>query len=108
MPSPTPTWPVAAGALVAGFAVADLTGVRPLGGLVLLLAAAWCVTRWEPAVGRGRTVALLAFWFAAFVASHVIADPLGTWPAVFLVAAAVGIAAAAVADRTEVMRSGPS
>ncbi|MCW2996165.1 MAG: hypothetical protein JWQ18_3660, partial [Conexibacter sp.] len=32
MDRPTPTWPVAAGSLAAGFAVAQATGVRPLGG----------------------------------------------------------------------------
>ena len=85
--------------MILGFAVADVTGVRPLGGLVLLLAAAWCVQRWLPAIGRARTIALLAFWLAAFVASHVLADPLGTWGAVFFVAAAVGTAVATVADR---------
>ena len=94
-----PTWPVAAGSMILGFAVADITGVRPLGGLVLVLAAAWCVQRWLPTIGRGRTIALLAFWLAAFVASHVLADALGTWGAVALVAAAVGLAAAAVGDR---------
>ena len=92
------TWPIAAGSMVLGFAVADLTGVRPLGGLVLLLAAAWCAQRWVDRAGMGATIALLGFWFAAFVASHVLADPLGTWPAVFFVASAVGAAVWSVAD----------
>jgi hypothetical protein len=92
------TWPVAAGAMVLGFAVADATGVRPLGGLVLLAAAAWCARRWLARVGAAPAVALLAFWLALFVTSHVLAEATGTWPAVLLVAAALGVAAWAVAD----------
>jgi hypothetical protein len=90
--------------MLLGFAVADVTGVRPLGGLVLVLAAAWCVQRWQPAIGTGRTVALLAFWLAAFAASHVLAGALGTWGAVALVAAAVGAAAAAAGRSTSARR----
>ena len=46
MPRPLPTWPVAFGSFVLGFAVADVTGVRPLGGLVLLAGVLWCLPRW--------------------------------------------------------------
>jgi len=95
---PTPTWPVAAGSLIAGFAVAQATGVRALGGLVLLVAAAWCARRWAVRAGTARTAALLAFWLAAFVAAHVLADPLGTWPAVVLMAGATGAAVRTLAD----------
>lgn len=93
-----PTWPVAAGSLVAGFAVAQATGVRPLGGLVLLAGAGWCARRWHARVGAGRTVLLLGIYLIAFVLSHVIADPVGTWPAVAIVAAVSGGAAWALAD----------
>jgi hypothetical protein len=94
-----PTWPVAAGSLVAGFAVAQATGVRPLGGLVLLGAVIWCALRWREAAGTGAAVGLAALYLAAFAASHVVADALGTWGAVLTVAAVVGGAAWAVADR---------
>jgi hypothetical protein len=94
-----PTWPVAALSLVAGFAVADLTGVRPLGGLVLLAAVAWCFVRWRARAGTGRAVALAAFYAAAFAASHALADVLGTWGAVATVAALTGAAAWLLADR---------
>ena len=94
-----PTWPVAALALVAGFAVADATGVRPLGGLVLLAAGAWCLVRWRRDAGTGRAVALVAFAAAGFVASHLLADVLGTWGAVLTVAAAAALASWLVADR---------
>lgn len=96
-----PTWPVAAGSLVAGFAVAQATGVRPLGGLVLLAGAGWCARRWLPAVGPARTGLLLFIYLAAFVLSHVIADPVGTWPAVAIVAAIAGGSAWALADAAQ-------
>ena len=94
-----PTWPVAALSLVAGFVVADVTGVRALGGIVLVVAAAWCFARWRARAGTGRAVALVGFYAAAFVASHALADVLGTWGAVATVAVAVGAASWAVADR---------
>jgi hypothetical protein len=92
------TWPVASGSLVAGFAVAQATGVRPLGGVVLAAGAGWCAVRWRRTVGIARTAALVGVYIAAFVASHVIADAVGTWPAVFIVAAVTGLAALLVAD----------
>ena len=94
-----PTWPVAGLSLVAGFAVADATGVRPLGGLVLVAAAAWCFVRWRKVAGTGRALALVAFYAAAFAASHALADVLGTWGAVLAVAAAVATASWLLADR---------
>ncbi|HWT92120.1 MAG TPA: hypothetical protein VN238_03925, partial [Solirubrobacteraceae bacterium] len=93
-----PTWPVAAGSLVVGFAVADLTGVRPLGGLVLLAGGAWCFLRWRERTSTGRAIALVAFAAACFVVSHLIADTVGTWGAVFLVAALVGGVSWALGD----------
>ena len=92
------TWPVASGSLIVGFAVAQATGVRPLGGIVLALGAGWCALRWRRGVGTARAVALVVVYLAAFVASHLIADTVGTWGAVFLVSALVGVAALLVAD----------
>jgi hypothetical protein len=96
-----PTWPIAAAAFVAGFAVADLTGVRPLGGLVLLAGGAWCLHMWRTRISAGRAIALVAFAVAAFVLSHVIADVLGTWGAVAAVAALVGAVVWAGAPRPQ-------
>ena len=93
------TAPIAAASLVAGFAVADATGVRPLGGLVLAVALAWCALRWRRSAGVARAAALVALYLAAFVASHLLADVVGTWGAVLLVAATVGAAAWLAADR---------
>ncbi|MGJ7439560.1 hypothetical protein [Aquipuribacter sp. MA13-6] len=103
-PTPTrvgtvvPTGVVAAGSLVAGFAVAQATDVRALGGVVLLAGAAWCGTRWwrrgpVPAVG------LLGGYAGAFVGSHVLAREIGAWPSVLTVSAAVAAASWVVADR---------
>jgi hypothetical protein len=93
-----PTWPVAAGSLALGFAVAQATGVRPLGGIVLIAGAAWCALRWRRRVGLGRTAGLLGLYLAAFAASHVLGDAIGAWPAVAVVSGVVGAATYAVAD----------
>jgi hypothetical protein len=93
-----PTWPIAAGSLMTGFAVAQTTGVRPLGGLVLLAGAGWCARRWRAEAGTGRAAALVALYLAAFVVSHLLADTLGAWGSVLVVSAATGAAAYALAD----------
>ena len=92
------TWPVASGSLLLGFAVAQLTGIRPLGGIVLVAGCAWCALRWLRAVGAARTAALVILYVGGFVVSHLIADTLGAWPSVLLVAAVVGAATYALAD----------
>jgi hypothetical protein len=94
----TPTWPVAALSLVAGFGVAEATGVRALGGAVLAIAIGWCALRWRLRVGAGRAAALVALYLAAFVGSHLLADVVGSWGAVVLVAAIVGLAVWRTAD----------
>lgn len=76
------------------FAVADVTGVRPLGGLVLVAGGAWCALQVRPVAGTVRTVVLLVVALAAFVASHPLGDVLGAWPAVLAVSLAVGAATA--------------
>jgi len=94
----TPTWPVAAGSLALGFAVAQATGVRPLGGVVLLAGATWCGLRWRERVGPGRTAALVGVYVGAFVGSHLLAHAIGAWPSVAVVSAITGAAAYALAD----------
>ena len=93
-----PTWPVAAGSLVAGFAVAQATGVRPLGGVVLLAGVGWCAVRWRRRAGTGRAVGLAALYAAAFAGPHGLAHVIGAWPSVAVVAAVVGGASYALAD----------
>jgi hypothetical protein len=93
-----PTWPVAAGSLALGFAVAEATGIRAAGGVVLVLGAGWCALRWRERAGLGRAALLLVLYAAAFAASHVLGDVVGAWPAVALVAGAVGMGAWLGAD----------
>ncbi|MGE4426121.1 MAG: hypothetical protein AB7G37_06700 [Solirubrobacteraceae bacterium] len=93
------TWPVAAAALVIGFAVADVTGVRPLGGLVLFLGALWCGLRWRASRGLPVALALVVVFLAAFALSHVVSDVLGAWGSVLTLSALVAVVVWAVADR---------
>ena len=93
-----PTAPVAALTLIAGFAVAELTGVRALGGIVLVAGALWCAVRWRARAGTPAAAALVVVFALAFALSHVIGDALGAWPAVLLVAALTGAAVYPVAD----------
>ena len=93
-----PTAVVAAGSLVVGFAVAQATDVRALGGVVLLAGAAWCGRYWvarRPVTG----VLLLAGYAGGFVGSHLLAREIGAWPSVLTVAGAVGAAAWVASDR---------
>ena len=89
---------LAAASLPAGFAVAELTGVRPIGGAVFagLGIASLLVAR--PSLPRGA--ALTAIALTGFVASHALADTLGTWGAVALVAAVTAAAAAVLLQPT--------
>lgn len=96
---PLPTWPIAAGALLLGFAVADVTGTRALGGIVLFLGALACGLRWRLLLGLPRALALVAVFLAGFALSHPLGGVIGSWPAVLVVSAAVGAIAWQVADR---------
>jgi hypothetical protein len=82
-----PTAPLAAGSLIAGYAVAAGTGSRALGGLVLLAGGLVCVRLWSERHGSRTAAELAAVAFAAFVLSHVLALAIGAWPSVLLVAA---------------------
>ena len=94
---------LAAATLPVGFAVADLTGVRPLGGLVLLaLTFATLVAAKAP---PGRSAAWLLVVGIAFALSHRVAGALGTWGAV-AAAAALVTAAAAILLRSSSAPSG--
>jgi hypothetical protein len=92
------TWPVAALSLLVGFGVADVTGVRPLGGLVLAAALLWCGLRWRARHGLGRALALVVVYLAAFAVSHALADTFGAWGSVTLVACGVGLVTWLAAD----------
>lgn len=97
-----PTAAIAAGSLIAGFGVAEVTGQRWLGGIVLVAGVAVCWPRWRRSAGTGPAAGLLVGYIAAFALSHVIAGALGAWASVFLVAALVAAACWIVADRPAV------
>ena len=90
MTTSVPTAPVAALSLVVGYAVADGTGVRALGGAVLRVARGWCTLRWRALAGTPTAAGLAAAYVALFVVSHLLARAIGGWPAVMVVAAALG------------------
>jgi hypothetical protein len=94
-----PTAPVAAGSLVVGYVVARETGVRPLGGVVLAAAGAWCAHAWARRAGARTATGLLAIYAAGFAGSHPLAKRIGAWPAVLTAATASGAAAWVLVDR---------
>ncbi|HEY5183572.1 MAG TPA: hypothetical protein VIM19_01420 [Actinomycetes bacterium] len=87
---------VTAGSLVLGFAVAQLSGVRALGGVVLVLAGLWCARLWWLLSGKRAMWVLGLTYFAVFVLSHPLGHLIGTWPAVLTVAAVAGAASYAL------------
>ncbi|HEY1450153.1 MAG TPA: hypothetical protein VGF47_04310 [Solirubrobacteraceae bacterium] len=93
-----PTAPVAAGSLIAGYAVAVGTGSRPLGGLVLAAGGLWCVREWARRNDARTAVTHGVAGLVAFAGSHVLALAVGAWPAVLLVAVAMGLVAWRRAD----------
>jgi hypothetical protein len=99
--SPAAVSALAGGTLVAGFAVAEGTGVRALGGLVLVVGAAVCARAWRRRLGPGRTIGLLAVFLLSFVLAHVLAPVLGAWPAVLVVAAEMGVVSLTALVRTD-------
>jgi len=96
---------IAGAALPLGFAVAELTGVRAIGGAVLLagLALALSVAARE-GVPPGRQAAIGAVAFAAFVASH----PLGKAVPPLLAATIAGVVVALAARRLARPRATPA
>jgi hypothetical protein len=100
---PLPTWPLAAGALLLGFAVAELTGVRAIGGIVLFLGGLACGLRWRVLLGLPRAIALVVVFLAGFALAHPLGNAIGSWPAVILVAAIVGGIVWRVADSPDAL-----
>jgi hypothetical protein len=93
-----PSSVVAALTLVAGYAVAAATGVRPLGGLVLLAGLGLCWVLWTDLAGRTAALALVVAFVVAFIGSHLLALAIGAWPSVLVVAALMAGLAWLVAD----------
>ncbi|WP_197711280.1 hypothetical protein [Cellulomonas sp. WB94] len=93
-----PTAAVAGLSLVVAFAAADLTGVRPLGGLVLVAGGLWCVVR-SRAAGWWRLVVVVLLALGLFVASHPLGRVIGAWPAVLLAGPLLAAATYGLVDR---------
>lgn len=95
---------VGSAALILGFAVAQGTGVRWLGGVVLVVAGAWCAWRWRHAFGWVAAVLAIVVYAVAFAVSHPLGTAIGTWPAVLLVAVVAGLVAWAIAGAVRAPR----
>jgi hypothetical protein len=88
---------VVAATFIVGFGVAELTGVRALGGVVLVAGGAWCVHVMLRIAGPARTTLLVAGVLALFILSHPLGHAIGPWPAVFISASlAAGMTAVAI------------
>ena len=92
------TAPIAAAGLIAGYAVAVISGSRPLGGVVLAAFGLSCVTIWLERVGARTAGLLTAMGLLAFALSHVLGLVIGAWPAVLLAAAAAAAVCWRVSD----------
>ncbi|HSZ13992.1 MAG TPA: hypothetical protein VK790_08145 [Solirubrobacteraceae bacterium] len=101
-----PTAPLAAGSLIAAWAVVAATGSRPLGGVVLAIGGLCCIRIWMRRHGMRTAARLGGVGFAAFVASHVLALAVGPWPAVAIVAGATAAATWVWADAHLYARGG--
>lgn len=94
-----PTSPLLAAGLVGGFALAQATEVRPLGGAVMLAANALAAPSWFAKGGVPLAAGLTAVYWASMGVSHPLAKQVGVWPSVLGVAAVSAAAAWALADR---------
>ena len=96
---------VAAATFLAGFGVAEFTGVRAIGGLVLIAGGAWCARRALQFGGPRAAISLVVVALALFVVSHPLGHAIGAWPAVALSAAALaGVSSALIARGRVVLR----
>ena|SRR5689334_3507595 len=85
--------------LVLGFALAEATGLRWLGGLVMLAANLLAVPTWLTVGGPRLAVGLTVVFWACMVLSHPLAHQVGTWPSVLTVSLVAAAAAWFLADR---------
>jgi hypothetical protein len=94
-----PTASLLATGLLGGFTLAQRTGVRPLGGAVMLGANALSARQWYAQGGLPLTAGLSAAYWTAMGVSHPLAKRIGTWPSVLGVTAVSAGAAWLLADR---------
>ncbi len=93
------TAPLAALGLLGGYVLAQQTGVRALGGVVLGGVGAYAARTWLAKAGAPATAGLLALYVGGMGLSHPLAKKVGAWPSVLGVAAVSAGASWAVADR---------
>jgi len=74
--------------LAVGFGVAQVTGNRPVGGVVLVIGAIICGFQWWQSSGKIPAIACVAVFLVAFAVSHPLAKQIGAWPSVEIVAIA--------------------
>ncbi len=79
--------------LLVGFAVAELTGARWLGGVVLVAGAVLAGTLAWRFAGPARTLAALAAFVVAFAISHPLGRIIGAWPSAITMSVVAGLAA---------------
>ncbi|MDO4784978.1 MAG: hypothetical protein Q3997_07845 [Propionibacteriaceae bacterium] len=84
--------------LIGGWLTARETGVRPVGGALLVAAGAWAARSWLAKRGPGAALGLSALYAAAFGLSHPLAKKIGAWPAVLAVTGVVAGTVQAVAE----------
>lgn len=81
------------GSLALGFVVAVASGVRMLGGVVLLVGGGWCAWRLWRMAGPVRTIIIGLVYVAAFIVSHPLGDVIGTWPSLIVVSVVAALTA---------------
>jgi hypothetical protein len=92
------TAPIAAAGLIAGFGVAQASGSRPLGGVVLAGCGLACIAISIQRDDRRTTVGLTGVGVGAFALSHLLGHAIGAWPAVLVAAATTGAACWRLSD----------
>lgn len=95
------TSPLVALGLMGGFATARETGIRPLGGVVLVAAGAWAGRTWLGKKGWRTTLLLTGLYLGGFGYSHKLAEQIGAWPSVMAVTAVSAGAAHLLVDRED-------
>ncbi|OZC48406.1 hypothetical protein CH267_26220 [Rhodococcus sp. 06-621-2] len=83
---------LAAAGLLGGFAVAQQTENRQLGGAVLAAVGVASTASWNAAAGPKVAGALLTTYLVGFGASHPLAKKIGAWSAVSVAAGATAAA----------------
>lgn len=91
MPTVSPSLFAAAG-LIGGYAAAQASGRREVGGLVFSAAGAWCGRQWRRRLGVIPAAGLSSLYTAAMGGSHPLAKKLGAWPSVLVVAGMTALA----------------